>query len=893
MSYVSEQVIIQNSEANEARLVVFEARLNGFFELIETKFGEQNAQINEINGKIPHMIEKIQSSSDRHDAQTVLMEEIRTGFPQRLQQIIDESHNFVTERSKSVQEMTQSISDGLRHLNAALVQTQADVKRLDERDHGGHGGSESGPRSLINTKNFELKKYDPDRDSKAVWEEWRDDLEEHLNALRPGIKTVLEKVARWKVEISASNFTEILNAAGLDQYHMSWTYESVNEQLYTFVKKYLLLRGKKAFTTSTTGGFEGYRRLVAEVDPVNHRTKAAMTDMITGMIAKGSSRDFKELKNRLLDLESIVKRYRQRLDEEPDESLLASVLSNLLDGKTRETFTNEHILHAYKKMKERILETALEADTRGNAMDVGSFEVDRQVPTYAISTPDNSPTKPAAGPAPVQNPGGAVPNGTNEPSLNAADGAPSSPNSGFRCFTCNELGHKSFQCPLRKGAGKGNWKGQPGKGTKGSYGGNSKGGFGKGSKGKGKKGGWSGYGKGAYSVEEPWEDYSWDEWGPSSFCGCVEEGFDDDVEEELGDVYFSDGEQDIDEPPMPPPHEAPPPPHEAPRPARRSCKSSQCSCGPAETPEPVPEPVVCKLPSGAPVTVSVAPSGIMIIDREAFLESRRVISHAPSISSKDTSENYPALPTSSSSCQPASPKDWSSEVLRSRWAAIDSKSATSIHNEKSKTVEKAKKTGSASSQDEWKVPVKWVKNKKITNPTDDTRDHVVHANQFTGLMEEESDEPICPVGEEWERLVMVLDSGAAETMCPSSMATNVSVVPGAKMKAGVRYTCAGGKKLPNLGEKRCMLTTEETGTVRGLTMQVANVQKALMSVSKAVDAGNRVVFDTDWSYIQDKRTGERTTIQRQGNLYTLEAWVKQRSDDKPAAAPFGGLGTKK
>ena len=137
---------------------------------------------------------------------------------------------------------------------------------------------------------------------------------------------------------------------------------------------------------------------------------------------------------------------------------------------------------------------------------------------------------------------------------------------------------------------------------------------------------------------------------------------------------------------------------------------------------------------------------------------------------------------------------------------------------------------------------------------------------------------------------MVVNSGAAETMCPTSMATNIATVPGIKLKAGVRYTCAGGKKLPNLGEKRCMLGTDDSSTIRGLTMQVANVQKALLSVSKAVDAGNRVVFDEQWSFIEDKRTGERTTLQRQGNLYTLESWVKQRVEE---AAPFGGLGAKK
>lgn len=164
--------------------------------------------------------------------------------------------------------------------------------------------------------------------------------------------------------------------------------------------------------------------------------------------------------------------------------------------------------------------------------------------------------------------------------------------------------------------------------------------------------------------------------------------------------------------------------------------------------------------------------------------------------------------------------------------------------------------------------------------------------EFTGVLEEESD-VICAAGVEWEKLEMTVDSGAAETICPATSASNVPTVPGAKMKQGVRYTCAGGKKLDNLGEKHCLMSTEESETQHRMTMQVAEVNRALLSVSRAVDGGNRVVFDQNWSYIENKRTGERTTIQRRGGLYVLETWIKSRDNARDTAAPFGRQGSKK
>ena len=144
--------------------------------------------------------------------------------------------------------------------------------------------------------------------------------------------------------------------------------------------------------------------------------------------------------------------------------------------------------------------------------------------------------------------------------------------------------------------------------------------------------------------------------------------------------------------------------------------------------------------------------------------------------------------------------------------------------------------------------------------------------------------------EGWEKIGLTIDSGAAETICPAREANSVATIPGSKFAQGVKYTCANGKKLPNLGEKRCVMCTEESEVEHNITMQVADVTRALMSVSRAVDAGNRIVFDDKWSYIEDKRSGQRTTIQRRGGLYVLECWIKAR--DESASQPFGRQGAR-
>ena len=92
-------------------------------------------------------------------------------------------------------------------------------------------------------------------------------------------------------------------------------------------------------------------------------------------------------------------------------------------------------------------------------------------------------------------------------------------------------------------------------------------------------------------------------------------------------------------------------------------------------------------------------------------------------------------------------------------------------------------------------------------------------------------------------------------------------------RAGVEYETASGEQVPNQGEKSLEICTAE-GQLRSLTLQVCDVRKPLMSVRKVCAVGQRVVFDSDWSYIEDKVTGERTTIEESGGVYTLRVWVR-------------------
>ena len=108
----------------------------------------------------------------------------------------------------------------------------------------------------------------------------------------------------------------------------------------------------------------------------------------------------------------------------------------------------------------------------------------------------------------------------------------------------------------------------------------------------------------------------------------------------------------------------------------------------------------------------------------------------------------------------------------------------------------------------------------------------------------------------WEEIELTVDSGASETVVGEGMIDSAEVTEGWAMKKGVEYEVANGVRIPNLGEQRFVAHTQE-GFQKNIKAQVCDVNKALLSVRRFVDAGNKVVFDKNGSYIEDSVRKEK------------------------------------
>ena len=151
-------------------------------------------------------------------------------------------------------------------------------------------------------------------------------------------------------------------------------------------------------------------------------------------------------------------------------------------------------------------------------------------------------------------------------------------------------------------------------------------------------------------------------------------------------------------------------------------------------------------------------------------------------------------------------------------------------------------------------------------------------DELNVLVAKEPTGTICTVAEdEWVEIEVAVDSGATETvMAAETLNGIVDITEGPALRRGVTYEVANGVEIPNLGERKFLGYTEEGGQ-RGVTAQICAVNKTLMSVSKVTAQGNRVVFDDDGSYIEDKASGEIAWMQQVGGMYMLKMWVSRKT----------------
>ena len=126
---------------------------------------------------------------------------------------------------------------------------------------------------------------------------------------------------------------------------------------------------------------------------------------------------------------------------------------------------------------------------------------------------------------------------------------------------------------------------------------------------------------------------------------------------------------------------------------------------------------------------------------------------------------------------------------------------------------------------------------------------------------------------QWERIRMQVDSGAIDTVIPKDMGVSVPLRPTLASKLGIDYVAANGTKIGNHGERMIRGVTDEGRNVK-MAMQVADVNKPLGSVYRMNQAGNKVVFDGEWSYVENKKSGRKNKINLIDGKYMMDLWVK-------------------
>jgi hypothetical protein len=85
--------------------------------------------------------------------------------------------------------------------------------------------------------------------------------------------------------------------------------------------------------------------------------------------------------------------------------------------------------------------------------------------------------------------------------------------------------------------------------------------------------------------------------------------------------------------------------------------------------------------------------------------------------------------------------------------------------------------------------------------------------------------------------------------------------------------------MPNKGEQRVKFLTRD-GVWASLLFQVAGINKPLVSVSRLIDEGWRVIFDDEGSYLIHKKTKKIIRMDRTRGVFTIEAYVEPE-DNKP------------
>ena len=129
-------------------------------------------------------------------------------------------------------------------------------------------------------------------------------------------------------------------------------------------------------------------------------------------------------------------------------------------------------------------------------------------------------------------------------------------------------------------------------------------------------------------------------------------------------------------------------------------------------------------------------------------------------------------------------------------------------------------------------------------------------------------------GVTWEKLTLVVDSGASDTVLPPELLSWIELAQNGK-KLGAEYEVANGTSVFNIGERQCIMRLSETSKdeLEIVFQVVEDVQKPLLAVSAIIRQGHQVIFSDKPHVLLS--SGEKIPLRVENGTYELDIWIKK------------------
>ena len=224
--------------------------------------------------------------------------------------------------------------------------------------------------SLVTLKETTVDKI-PENICRADFDNWVEELYVHVDRVDgwAGMSNLLKEVRMQQVDLTDETMLKIVDRvhnADNDFDMSNFNFRARDKDLYAYLLR-KLNRKLKALVAGVRSGFEIFRRIMREEDPVTESTEYSLRFAFQQMVFQKCT-NLEGTRKLIQAMEKKISEYREKTGKEMDEVLKALVIHGAMDAETGREVRRNRVEHTYAKIKGFIEELYQEEQNREYSM---------------------------------------------------------------------------------------------------------------------------------------------------------------------------------------------------------------------------------------------------------------------------------------------------------------------------------------------------------------------------------------------------------------------------------------------------------------------------------------------------------------------------------------------